>query len=159
MKKLIGAALICVLAFGSVGAQTAQITYTDDFVAADTALNSERIDTVFSPLFDIAGWTSLQFFVDLEKAADTNWTDDTFFVDFQHSFDGDTWNTCLVDTLLDVGVGWSVLTLERADSVIGNYGRARMIHYDKLEATGPALFENEYTYLLKFWMSYKGDPK
>ena len=159
MKKLIGAALICVLAFGNVGAQTAQITYVDDFVAADTALNSERLDTAFSSYFDIAGWTSLQFFAELQNVDDTNWVNDTFWVDFQHSFDGNTWHTCLVDTLLDVGVGWSVLTLERADSVIGNYGRARLIHYDKLEATGPALFENEYIYRLNLWMSYQGVPK
>ena len=156
MKKiLILAVLLMAL---SVSANDLSVLYTDSIGVADTAIASKRVDTVYSdPPMYIAGFNQFNFFKSIiPYHNDTNWATDTFFVKFQHSFDRVNWMTCEIDTLLDTTSGSiDEFVLKSADSAIGNWGRLMLIHWDSLEATGPALLNNAYKYTIKLWIAPK----
>lgn len=152
MKKWV---LVLLLLCGSASANDLTAVYVDNISVADTVAASERHDTAYSGVMDITGMTNLRFFVNLSAGInDTNWTNDSFFLKFQHSFDMSNWHVCEVDTLLDVGSGWSPLNLSAADSVYGNWGRLMLIHKDILEADAPDLLNNNYYKTAKLWISH-----
>ncbi len=156
MKKLILLAAF-VLAC-SANANDIRVILTDSISAADSVGAAPRADTVYSPVMSLQGSRYVQFFARIgvdRYSADTNWTADTFFVDFQTSADQETWITHEVDTFLANGSSYSPLNIDADAVVFGNYGRARFIHWDSLEATGTALFGNVYRKELQLWVILK----
>lgn len=141
----------------SVGANDIVINYTDSIAGADTANSTVRCDTVYSDAFDITDYNRFVFFTELtgDPYYDTAWADDTFWIDFQHSLNQSDWRTVLVDTLLADGTGWSVLNWNTTDSIIGNWGRARLIHWDTLGADTPGIEDNVYKKKLQLWIGEK----
>lgn len=133
------------------------LSFTDNISTADSVAAATRVDTAWSGLMNLAGLNRLQFYVDLEagSAGDTNWTADTFFVKFQSSFDGDTWLTYELDTLLDIGTGYPALVLLSSDSVFGFYGRAMLVHWDSMEAAAEIQGNNYYKNMTLYVKGYK----
>ncbi|HET6455528.1 MAG TPA: hypothetical protein VFI02_14075 [Armatimonadota bacterium] len=161
---LFGIILVLISIVGLVGVVNAndlRVILTDEIEAADTAATALRYDTAYSIEWDIRGWTDYSFYSRVVPSTlpgdnDTNFTDDTVFVKFQHSFTGGEWRTSEVDTLFPPDSGWSVLTLSRADSALGNWGRAMFIFKDSTEATAPGLFGNTYEKMCELWISFLG---
>ena len=140
----------------NVSATDLVIDFVDSIEVADTAIASIRADTAYSSIIPIWGFNRIQFFAQLgllEGYHDTNFAADTFFVDFQHSFDRVNWNLWLCDTFQTNDTDWVVLNVSTADSVVGKWGRARFIHWDSLEATGPGILANTYGKRLYLWMN------
>ena len=134
------------------------VLYTDSISVADTAITSIRADTVYSAAMDIRWQNQFNFYKSIIpfNGSDTNWVNDTFFVKFQHSFDRANWFTCEIDTLLDTSIGTiDEFVLKTSDSVVGNWGRLMMIHWDSLETTQPGLLSNAYKYRIKLWIAPK----
>lgn len=133
MKKLLILG-VCVLIAGVAVANDLSVVFTDSIVAADTG--DVRVDTTYTGSMDISDLDYLTFVAKLsayQAFKDTNWTDDTFFVNLQHSFDGQTWTTlAALDTLLDNGTGYSVLQINRTDSILYNQVRGMLIHWDSI---------------------------
>ena len=156
MKRLIILALLCLA--GSVFANDIQVTLRDSISVADT--NAARGDTVYSEWVPIHGAQKIHLFVDVfaigGSAVDTNFADDSFFVDVQLSFDkGNVTKKFLIDTLLDTGLGWPGVADDKADllaadSLRGNYMRARFIHR-ALDIGGPGFLNKVYGKKLKLW--------
>ena len=155
IKKII---FLLVLFIGTnLMANDLSVLYTDSI--ADTAITTVRADTVYSdPVMDIRWKNQFNFYKSIipYNGMDTNWVNDTFFVKFHHSFDRVNWFTCEIDTLLDTTIGSiDEFVLKTSDSVIGNWGRLMMIHWDSLETTQPALLSNTYKYRIMLWIAPK----
>jgi hypothetical protein len=138
------------------GANDVRVLFADTIVAADTG--DVRLDTVFTPAMDITDKDEITFYSGLwpyGSWGDTNWTDDSFFVKFQHSPDGKKWTTLAeIDTFLTTDSGWSTLLLGRNDSVLGNYGRGMLVHWDSIgvgEDDG-SIIGNAYYKEFIFWI-------
>ncbi len=139
------------------------IEIRDSISAADTVGAATRADTAYSKWYNLRDAINFQFFRNVfssEVAAevDTAWVADTFFVDFQHSMEKDSATALLwlLDTAVTTdGRAWSTLNANTSDSVVGNWGRIRFIHWDSLDAgddhTG--LFGNVYVTKVKVWMN------
>lgn len=159
MKKLL---LVLMLLPCLVGATDLYVVLLDSIIGADTAAETVRCDTVYSPVERLAsgdfGPNVIHFFSVLAADGvnpDTNWADDTFFVKFQTSCDLVTWDTREVDTLLDNGSGWSTLVMDADTSYFGSWGRAMLIHWDTVGADSPDLEDNAYRKKLQLYISPK----
>ncbi len=140
-----------------------EIIFRDSITPADTLAEALRVDTIYSKKYKLDGATNYQFGKNIYSGnpPDTNWASDTFFVDFQHSFDGVNWRTWLVDTAVTTdGWSWSVLNISSLDSVVGGFGRARLIHWDSTETTTmDGLAGNVYVTKLNLWINKIGGTK
>lgn len=155
MKKFLMVSLL--LMCMSVSANDITIYYTDSIVGGDTAAEAVRCDTVYSYIIDISKFNSFTFFSELtsDPYNDTAWADDTFWVDFQHSFNRKDWRVIQIDTFLASGADWSAVNLKTTASIIGNWGRARLIHWDTLGADTPGIEDNVYKKKLQLWIGEK----
>ena len=148
-KRLLVLVLVTMFVGGSTLASplTAEISHT--IVAADTVAASKRIDTAFSSVGQLpSDLTYLQFYTRLSALSgttDTNWTNDTFLIAYQHSIDKGGplyhWQTFNVDTFLTTDSGYSTLIVKPDTLVLGEYFRARVIHWDSLEAAATMGFD------------------
>lgn len=142
-----------------MGATDLRVVYKDSISAADTVAASKRVDTVWSSTMNIAGATTIDFYKALsawESQADTNWVNDTFFVYFQTSWDGSTWLTYKIDTLLATTAGSAdEFRLKSSDSSYGDLARLMLIHWDSLEVAAPGLLGNVYYKECELWLSIK----
>lgn len=137
------------LAGGGVIASPISAELSHEIVAADTVAASKRIDTAFSAVGQLPSDLSfLQFYTRLSALSgttDTNWTADTFFIALQHSLDKDgptyDWQTFNIDTFLTTDSGYSTLIVKPDTLVLGAHVRARLIHWDSLEAAATMGFD------------------
>ena len=159
-KRFLLLALIPMFIGGNTPASplTAELSHT--IIAADTAIYSKRVDTAFSPIGELpSDLTYLQFYTRLSALAgttDTNWTTDTFFVALQHSLDKGGplyhWQTFNVDTFLTTDSGYATLRVKPDSLILGPFFRARVIHWDSLEATAPGILGETYGKELDLWI-------
>jgi hypothetical protein len=135
MKKLIlTLGLLCLPLFASAG--DIRVVLPDSIAVADT--NAARVDTAYSSWVSMAGAQKLQFYTFLRPpappATDTNFVNDTFFVDIELSFDKIVVSKLfLVDTMVTTDSGWAGVADDKADllaadSLRGNWMRARVVH-------------------------------
>lgn len=152
MKKIILLLLFLPL---MVSANDFTASFTETWVAADTAADAARHDTVYTPIFDIRDYSTLQFYWTSGKYGNktipvSNF--DTTRVVFQASPDKNYWTSWQLDAgVVAVDSGWSTVVLT-TDSVIGNYGRGMFIRRDSVAADSPDSIDLERSLLFKLWL-------
>ena len=152
MKKLIVLGLL--LLSLSVMANDKTINYVDTIVIADTIAEAINADTLYSDIFDIRGMTRFQFFYHITShVAYLDLVEDTFYVNFQHSFNRLDWLNVEVGLSDDTVAVWSTINMAVADSVVGNWGRYRVIHRDSTDADSPDSLGNIGGAKIKLWNS------
>ncbi len=134
----------------SVVADDLQLLFVDA-IGTDTAADSIRADTAYSPAFDISKYQTLEFGVKVAahingRFTDTNWTADTFFVYFQRSFDKETWTApWKIDTVLNNQALVFDEFIQNRDTIpFGDWGRLMFIHWDSVEADMPDALNRTY---------------
>ena len=113
----------------------------DSISAADTVANAVRRDTFYTPWAAINNANRFQMFYTILADGSNpliSLADDSFLIKFQHSFDRINLRSWNVGQLGDTTIGtWGTVNFSLADSVVGNWGRGVIIHYDTAEADQP----------------------
>lgn len=142
MKKII--MLILLLAVLAPVSQATDVSavFIDTFSVEDTIAAATELDSIFSGWFPTGDYSRFQFYLMLkpyENYAVPKLTNDTFFIEIQHSFDRYITWPMKIDTLLDTStVGLrDEFQLIASDSVIGEWMRLVLIHWDETEADSP----------------------
>lgn len=161
MRGLIIAVILAVMlpmsAVGSIATDVMAI-FVDTVIVADTIANAVNSDTVYSPAFRMDN----RFFTFYQKVEDALLygasiirTTDTFFFSLQHTFDLINWITVAaeLDTLTAVGQDTSSVILDRDASILGSWGRLRVIYWDDAEADKPDSLGNVRAAKLKLYIS------
>jgi len=160
MRKLIIAAVLAVMlpmsAIGSIATDVEAI-FVDTIIVADTIANAVNSDTVYSPAFRMSN----RFFTFYQKVEGIPLypaiirTTDTFFFCLQHSFDLINWITIAteLDTLTAIGQGASTTNLDRDATILGTFGRLRVIYWDDAEADKPDSLGNIRAIKAKLYIS------
>ncbi len=137
-----------------VEANDKTIEYVDTIVIADTIAEAINADTIYTEPMDIRGFNRYQFFYHITPFVEyMDLTEDTFFVAFEHSFDKLVWREVALGKSIDTITVWPTMNITTADSIIGNWGRYRVIHRDSTDADSPDSLGNIRGAKIKLWIS------